>query len=180
MLVEVRDLTKTYVTGKVEVAALQGIDLDIDEGEFVALMGPSGSGKTTFMNIIGCLDRATEGSYLLGGQQVEGRTDDQLAEVRSRQIGFVFQTYNLLSQATALQNVELPLQYARARSRRPRAMEALAKLGLADRAHHLPSELSGGTHARSKSIVLPTTGWGLALNCLGGDCFGYHNRRLWP
>ncbi len=156
MLVEVRDLTKVYVTGKVAVAALQGIDLDIEEGEFVAIMGPSGSGKTTFMNILGCLDRPTDGRYLLGGQQVEGRSDDQLAEVRSKQIGFVFQTYNLLSQATALHNVELPLQYAHVRNRRQRAMETLARLGLADRAHHLPSELSGGQQQRvaiARSLV---------------------------
>jgi len=156
MLVEVRDLTKIYVTGKVEVGALQGIDLDIEQGEFVAIMGPSGSGKTTFMNIIGCLDRATAGTYMLSGQHAEGLNDDQLAEVRGQQIGFVFQTYNLLRQATALQNVELPLQYARVRNRRQRAMEALAKLGLADRAHHLPSELSGGEQQRvaiARSLV---------------------------
>jgi len=156
MLVEVRDLTKIYVTGNVEVGALQGIDLDIDEGEFVAIMGPSGSGKTTFMNIIGCLDRATAGTYMLAGQRAEGLNDDQLAEVRGKQIGFVFQVYNLLRQATALQNVELPLQYARADNRRQRAMDALAKLGLADRAHHLPSELSGGEQQRvaiARSLV---------------------------
>ncbi len=156
MLVEVRDLTKIYMTGKVEVGALQGIDLDIDEGEFVAIMGPSGSGKTTFMNIIGCLDRATAGTYMLAGQRAEALNDDQLAEVRGKQIGFVFQIYNLLRQATALQNVELPLQYARVGNRRQRAMDALAKLGLADRAHHLPSELSGGEQQRvaiARSLV---------------------------
>ena len=156
MLVEVRDLTKTYVTGKVEVGALQGIDLAIEEGEFVAIMGPSGSGKTTLMNIIGCLDRPTAGTYKLAGQHAEGLTDDQLAEIRGRQIGFVFQVYNLLQQATALQNVELPLQYARVGNQRQRAMDALSKLGLADRAHHLPSELSGGQQQRvaiARSLV---------------------------
>ena len=156
MLVEVRDLTKTYVTGKVEVGALQGIDLAIEEGEFVAIMGPSGSGKTTLMNIMGCLDRPTAGTYKLAGQHAEGLSDDQLAEIRGRQIGFVFQVYNLLQQATALQNVELPLQYARVDNQRQRAMDALSKLGLADRAHHLPSELSGGQQQRvaiARSLV---------------------------
>ncbi len=156
MLVEVRDLTKIYVTGKLEVGALQGIDLAIEEGEFVAIMGPSGSGKTTLMNIIGCLDRPTAGTYKLAGQHAEGLSDDQLAEIRGKQIGFVFQVYNLLQQATALQNVELPLQYARVGNQRQRAMNALEKLGLADRAHHLPSELSGGQQQRvaiARSLV---------------------------
>ncbi len=156
MLVEVRDLTKIYVTGKLEVGALQGIDLAIEEGEFVAIMGPSGSGKTTLMNIIGCLDRPTAGTYKLAGRHAEGLSDDQLAEIRGKQIGFVFQVYNLLQQATALQNVELPLQYARVGNQRQRAMDALAKLGLADRAHHLPSELSGGQQQRvaiARSLV---------------------------
>jgi len=148
MLVSVRDLTKVYAMGKIQVAALQGVNLDIEEGESVAIMGPSGSGKTTFMNIVGCLDRPTCGTYLLAGEAVQRLSDDRLAIVRNRQIGFVFQTFNLLARSTALHNVELPLIYAGIGDRKRLAMEALDRVGMTDRAHHYPSELSGGERQR--------------------------------
>jgi len=143
-------LVKTYVLGSTEVRALRGVSLRIRRNEYVAIMGPSGSGKSTLMNMIGCLDTPTSGSYLLEGQKVSEMSDRQLAEVRNTRIGFVFQTFNLLPRATVLANVELPLVYggvSRAQRRR-RAMEAIASVGLAERAAHKPNELSGGQRQR--------------------------------
>ena len=148
MLIEIRDLTKVYDTGKVQVNALRGVDLTVDAGDFVAIMGPSGSGKTTFMNVLGCLDRPTDGSYSFEGRQVQTLTDGELADIRNRRMGFVFQNYSLLQQATALHNVELPLLYGHAPNRRKRALEALERLGVGERAHHRPTELSGGQQQR--------------------------------
>jgi putative ABC transport system ATP-binding protein len=147
-LIEVHDLRKIYGLGNVEVHALAGVDLRIDEGEFVAIAGPSGSGKTTFMNIIGCLDRPSDGTYELKGQAVESLSDDRLAEIRNRYIGFVFQNFNLLPQHTALHNVELPLLYSSTPNRHELSMTALERVGLAERAHHRPTELSGGQQQR--------------------------------
>jgi len=149
-LISVRGLRKTYEVGTQKVHALDGLDLDIDRGDYVALMGPSGSGKSTLMNILGCLDSPTAGTYQLNGQQVAQMDEDQLAEIRNREIGFVFQTFNLLPRYTALENVALPLIYAgQAKSeRRARAAEVLDLVGLADRMDHKPNELSGGQRQR--------------------------------
>ena len=150
MMIDLKNLTKTYILGTVEVPALRGVDLVVDKNEYIAIMGPSGSGKSTLMNIIGCLDVPTEGRYILNDEDVSKLADDQLAEIRNRQIGFVFQTFNLLPRADALHNVELPLIYnGTARNLRSKlATEALEKVGLGDRMHHKPNELSGGQRQR--------------------------------
>ena len=149
-LIEMHGLTRVYQLGPQEIHALQGIDLIVKHGEYVAIMGPSGSGKSTLMNIIGCLDRPTEGKYILDGIPVETMEDDQLAAVRNKKIGFVFQTFNLLPRTTALQNVELPLVYAKMprTERHAQAQEALVAVGLGDRMSHQPNELSGGQRQR--------------------------------
>jgi len=146
MLIKVEGVKKIYDMGLQKVEALAGVDLEIQQNEYIAIMGPSGSGKSTFMNILGCLDTPTEGAYFLKGKEVSSLDDDELARIRNEEIGFVFQTFNLLPRSTALQNVELPLVYAGvpAEERRRRAMEALEAVGLADRASHRPNELSGG------------------------------------
>lgn len=149
-IIVVERLTKVYDLGEVRVDALRGIDLSIGAGEFVAIMGASGSGKSTLMNILGCLDRPTNGRYLLEGQDVSQMSSDRLADVRNKKIGFVFQGFNLLARTTALENVELPLLYdgSKYRERRTRALEALKAVGLEERASHYPSQLSGGQQQR--------------------------------
>ncbi len=147
-LIDLKDVTKVYRMDGVEVQALRGINLQVDAGEFVAIMGPSGSGKSTCMNILGCLDRPTEGRYILDGSDVSGMDELALAKVRNRRIGFVFQNFNLLARAPAVENVELPLIYAGIPDRRARALEALASVGIQHRARHLPTQLSGGEQQR--------------------------------
>jgi len=149
-LIETKDLWKTYVMGTEEVHALQGVSIQIERGEYVAIMGPSGSGKSTLMNLIGCLDTPTKGSYLLNNKQVSQMNDDELARIRNEEIGFVFQTFNLLPRATALHNVELPLIYAgiTSKKRLELANEALDKVELSDRKTHRPNQLSGGQRQR--------------------------------
>lgn len=148
-VIEAEGITKVYRMGDIEVHALSGVDVRIARGEIVSIMGPSGSGKTTLMNILGCLDRPTSGSYSLDGSQVAELSDDQLAAIRNKKVGFVFQSFNLLGRQTALTNVELPMRYAGVgNGRRRRAMEALEAVGLGDRIQHRPNELSGGEQQR--------------------------------
>ena len=149
-VVEAKDITKVYQMGEIEVHALRGLSVNIAPGEIISIMGPSGSGKSTLMNILGCLDRPTAGDYHLNGESVATLNDDQLAEIRNRGVGFVFQSFNLLPRATALANVQLPMRYAvlNGRNRKQVAIEALEAVGLGDRIHHRPNELSGGEMQR--------------------------------
>lgn len=150
VVIRVEDLKKVYRNGEVEVHALRGINLEICRGDFVAIMGTSGSGKSTLMNILGCLDRPSSGNYYLEGIDIKDKTDDELSEIRNLNIGFVFQSFNLISRTSALKNVELPMVYAKVKAsvREERAMELLGKVGLADRYAHMPNELSGGQKQR--------------------------------
>jgi len=149
-VVEAKDITKVYHMGEIEVHALRGLSINIAPGEILSIMGPSGSGKSTLMNILGCLDRPTSGEYSLNGESVATLSDDQLADIRNRGVGFVFQSFNLLPRATALANVELPMRYAtlNGRNRKDVAKQALEAVGLGDRTHHRPNELSGGEMQR--------------------------------
>ena len=147
-MIDIKDIIKIYKLGDIEVAALNGVTCRIETGEIVSIMGPSGSGKSTLMNLIGCLDRPTSGTYELDGIDVSSLNDNQLAEIRNKKIGFVFQSYNLLPQATAVANVELPLVYSGVGNKRQRAFEALELVGMAQRATHRPSEISGGEQQR--------------------------------
>ena len=188
MLIHIRNLWKTYDMGQaVQVQALRGLDLDIERGEYIAIMGPSGSGKSTLMNLIGCLDTPTEGTYELNGRTVSQLTDDELAYIRNKEIGFVFQTFNLLARATALHNVELPLIYngTPASERKKKAAQAMAAVDLTDRAHHKPNELSGGQRQRvaiaralvnSPSIILADEPTGNLDSATGAEIMQLFNR----
>ena len=149
-LISLENIRKRYATGSTELWALNGVTIGIGRGEYVAIMGPSGSGKSTMMNILGCLDVPTEGAYFLNGQEIEKLSDDELARIRNKEIGFVFQSFNLLPRTPAIANVELPLIYTgiQRKERHARAMEALDRVGVGPRSHHLPSELSGGEQQR--------------------------------
>jgi putative ABC transport system ATP-binding protein len=148
-VIQATGLTKVYQMGDVEVHALRGVDISVRRGEVISIMGPSGSGKSTLMNILGCLDRPSAGEYYLDGEAVKSLNDDQLADIRNRKVGFVFQSFNLLGRQSALTNVELPMRYAGLlNGRRERAIEALQAVGLGDRVHHRPNELSGGQQQR--------------------------------
>ncbi|HEX3346404.1 MAG TPA: ABC transporter ATP-binding protein [Polyangiaceae bacterium] len=149
-VIELADIAKVYNTGDVALRALDGVSLRVETGEFIAIMGSSGSGKSTLMNIIGCLDRPTQGTYVLAGRRVSGMSRGELARIRNHVLGFVFQQFNLLARTSALENVELPLEYGGigARARRKRATEALSRVGLANRVHHHPNQLSGGQQQR--------------------------------
>ncbi|HEY3821662.1 MAG TPA: ABC transporter ATP-binding protein [Polyangiaceae bacterium] len=149
-VIELADITKVYNTGDVALRALDGVSLRVDAGEFIAIMGASGSGKSTLMNIIGCLDRPTQGTYVLAGRRVSGMSRGELARIRNHVLGFVFQQFNLLARTSALENVELPLEYGGigSRARRKRATDALSRVGLANRLHHHPNQLSGGQQQR--------------------------------
>jgi putative ABC transport system ATP-binding protein len=179
-LIDARELWKTYTMGSEEIHALRGVDITVLQGEYLAIMGPSGSGKSTLMNLLGCLDTPTKGNYSLNGREVSSMNDDELAHVRNREIGFVFQTFNLLPRATALHNVELPLIYAGipARERLQQAHQALEQVDLADRVKHRPNELSGGQRQRvaiaralvnKPSIVLADEPTGNLDSTTGGE-----------
>ncbi len=157
-IVEFRDLYKTYVMGDVLVHALRGLNMAFEAGEYVAIMGPSGSGKSTMLNILGCLDRSTEGHYLLGGEEVSGLSDDELSEIRSRRIGFIFQSYNLIAQLSVVENIEVPLYYQgwNQHESYERAVALATQVGLGDRLRHRPAQLSGGQQQRvaiARSLV---------------------------
>src|SRR5499427_2349777 len=187
MLIDIRDITKVYVMGQEQVHALSGVTLGVDRGEYVAIMGPSGSGKSTLMNLIGCLDTPTSGSYVLNGREVARMTDDELAAIRNQEIGFVFQTFNLLPRTNALQQVELPLVYSGVsrKERKDRALKALEAVGLTERMSHQPSELSGGQRQRvavaralinNPSILLADEPTGNLDTATGNEIMGLFER----
>jgi putative ABC transport system ATP-binding protein len=149
LVIRASDITKIYIMGEIEVHALRGVSLEVQRGEVISIMGPSGSGKSTLMNILGCLDQPTAGDYILDGERTANLVDDQLAEIRNRKVGFIFQSFNLLGRQSALANVELPMRYAGVgNGRQARARQALESVGLGDRIHHRPNELSGGQQQR--------------------------------